>query len=149
MTVALAELDLRDVVAVRGDPRPSFPVEPNTTAVVDGRLVLWLGPNEWLVLGGRETDFPEAAAAVNLSANRVALELAGAGAADVLARGCSLDLHPAAFAPGRCAQTLVAKAQVILHRAAADRFVLLVRPSYAPYLRAWFADAAAAAEAAP
>jgi heterotetrameric sarcosine oxidase gamma subunit len=56
--------------------------------VVDGRTVLCLGPDEWLVLGGREEDYPGAAAALDLSANRVVLELSGA-AADVLSTGCS------------------------------------------------------------
>jgi sarcosine oxidase subunit gamma len=102
---------------------------------------LWLGPDEWLVLGGRESDFADANAAVDVSANRVCLELAGSGAAGVLARGCALDLHPSVFPPGRCAQTLVARAQVILWRVDAETFRLLVRPSFADHLRAWLRDA--------
>jgi sarcosine oxidase subunit gamma len=137
VTASLSEPPLAAQVAVRGAPQPGFPVAPNTTATVEGRLVLWLGPDEWLVLGGREEDFPGADAVVDVSANRVAFELAGRGAADVLARGCPLDLHPSAFPPGRCAQTLVAKAQVVLHRPEHDRLTLLVRPSFAPYLRSW------------
>jgi sarcosine oxidase subunit gamma len=77
-----------------------------------------------------------------VSANRVCLELSGEGAADVLARGCALDLHRSIFPPGRCAQTLVARAQVILYRTE-DAFRLLVRPSFADYLRAWLTDAGA------
>jgi len=137
VTAVLSEPVLAAQVSVRGEPQPGFPVQPNTTATLAGRLVLWLGPDEWLVLDAREEDFPAAAAAVDVSANRVALEIAGPRAADVLARGCSLDLHPSVFPPGRCAQTLVAKAQVVLHRPERDRFTLLVRPSFRPYLRAW------------
>ena len=59
--------------------------------------VLWLGPDEWLVLGGREADFADAAAAVDVSANRVALELAGPDAARPRP-GCALDLHPSSSA---------------------------------------------------
>ena len=51
--------------------------------------------------------------------------------------GCSLDLHPSVFPPGRCAQTLLARAQVILYRPERARLRLLVRPSFADYLRAW------------
>jgi sarcosine oxidase subunit gamma len=141
----LAELELDAQVSTRGEPQPGFPVAPNTTASVGGRTVLWLGPDEWLVLGGHEEDYPEAAAAVDVSANRVALELSGPDAAEVLAQGCSLDLHPSVFAPGSCAQTLLARAQVILVRPEERRFLVLVRPSYAPYLRAWLADAIGAA----
>ena len=136
MTAVVREVELDAQVSLRGEP----PVPPNTFA----DDTVWLGPDEWLVLGGRETDFPDAAAAVDVSANRVCLELSGPGAADVLARGCALDLHPSVFPPGRCAQTLVARAQVILLRTGDDVFRLLVRPSFAPYLRAWLRDAGAA-----
>ena len=133
----LREVEIETQVSVRGEPQPGFPTEPNTTA----GEVLWLGPDEWLVLGRREEDFPNAAAAVDVSANRVCFELAGDDVEDVLAQGCTLDLHASAFEVGRCAQTLLAKAQVILHRTDAASFRIFVRPSYAPYLRAWIDDA--------
>jgi len=53
----------------------------------------------------------------------------------------SLDLHPDAFAAGRCAQTLLAGVTVIVHRHAGG-FDLLVARSHAEYLWAWLADAA-------
>jgi sarcosine oxidase subunit gamma len=137
----LREVELPAQVDVRGEPRTGFPVEPNTTAELDGRLVLWLGPDEWLVLGGTEADYPDAQAAVDVSANRVAFELAGPDAADVLAQGCSLDLD--LMAVGACSQTLLARAQVVLYRPDAETFGILVRPSFATYLRAWLRDATA------
>ena len=135
----LRELELPLQVDVRGEPQPGFPVEPNTTADVAGATVLWLGPDEWLVLGAAETDFPDAAAAVDVSANRVAFELSGGDAADVLAQGCALDLDR--FEPGDCAQTLLARAQVILYLPTAGTWRILVRPSFAGYLHAWLEDA--------
>lgn len=134
MTAALREVELEAQISVRGEP----PMEPNSV-VGDA---LWLGPDEWLVLGGREGAFADQPAAVDVSANRICLELSGDDAADVLARGCALDLHPSVFPPGRCAQTLVARAQVILYRTD-HAFRLLVRPSFANYLRAWLHDAGA------
>jgi len=136
VTAALSEPALDAQVSVRGEPQPGFPVEPNTTAEVGGRTVLWLGPDEWLVLGGREEHYTEAAAVVDVSANRVVLELSGEGAAEVLATGCSVEVEP-----GDCAQTLVARTQVILFRRETECWWLLVRPSFAPYLRAWLEDA--------
>ncbi len=59
----------------------------------------------------------------------------------MLAHGCSLDLD--LIPPGGCAQTLLARAQVILYRPDADTFRILVRPSFADYLRAWLLDATA------
>jgi sarcosine oxidase subunit gamma len=133
----LGELKLLAQVSVRGAPQPGFPIEPNT---VRGD-VLWLGPDEWLVLGGREQDYPDAAAAVDVSAARVVLTLEGDDVRDVLAQGCSLDLRPTSFEPGRCAQTLVARAEAVIHCTGDDAFRLYVRPSLVPYLRAWLADA--------
>lgn len=132
----LREVPVEAQVLVRGEPRPGFPLEPNTSACD----VLWLGPDEWLVLGGREAEYADAAAAVDVSAARVVLELAGDDAREVLAQGCSLDLRPASFGPGRCAQTLVARTEAILHCAGDDAIRLLVRPSFAPYLRTWLED---------
>ena len=137
----LRELETPLQVDVRGGPQPGFPVVANTTAASTERLVFWLGPDEWLVLGATEDDFPDAAAAVDVSANRVAFELSGPDAAEVLAQGCSLDLD--AMAPGGCAQTLLASAQVILYRVEPDTFGILVRPSFADYLHAWLRDATA------
>jgi sarcosine oxidase, subunit gamma len=136
VTAVLSEPVLETQVSVRGEPPAGFPVEPNTAAVVDGRTVLWLGPDEWLVLGGREEDYTSASAAVDVSANRVLFELAGQGAADVLASGCSVEVET-----GRCAQTLLARSQVIVFRPGAERWWILVRPSFVPYLRAWLEDA--------
>ena len=142
MTAEPLPIDLAQInVRAAFDLVPFVPPPENAVAEWDGRDVLWLGPDEWLVLGATEADFPNAAAAVDVSANRVAFELAGDDAADVLAQGCSLDLDR--FEPGRCAQTLLARAQVILHRPERDCWLILVRPSFADYVRLWLEDAAA------
>ena len=73
---------------------------------------------------------------VDVSANRVAIELGGPGRAELLSKGCPIDLHPLAWTTGMCAQTLLAKAQVILHERA-DTTGLLVRTSFADYLVDW------------
>jgi sarcosine oxidase subunit gamma len=135
----LTEPQLPSLVLVRGAPPPGFPVEPNTIAELDDRRVLWLGPDEWLVLGGTEADYPEAEAAVDVSAERVAFELTGPGTLDVIAQGCSLDLDR--VAPGSCAQTLLARAPMILQRDGSDKWTILVRRSYSNYIRAWLTDA--------
>lgn len=160
----LAQVDLRldpaDVAArtaVESIVGP-LPTEPNTVQGGSDAAVLWLGPDEWLIVdptvqaAALEAQIrdalaaaPEAAVAiVDVSANRTTLELARPDAADILASGCSLDLHPRAFGPGRCSQTLVGRAGVILWQTAdAPRptYRLLVRPSFAAYLGAWLMDA--------
>jgi sarcosine oxidase subunit gamma len=121
----------------------ALPLAPNTVA--EG--VLWLGPDEWLIVGRPEGEprLREAlvgeGAAVELSCNRVALELSGPQAPEVLASCCSLDLHGAVFTTGCCAQTLVAGAPVIIERVdERPGFRLLVRPSLVAYVESWLAD---------
>jgi sarcosine oxidase subunit gamma len=62
----------------------------------------------------------------------------------VLAKGCSIDLHPVVFGRGRAAQTSVGLAGVILLAMsdAGEEFLLLVRSSFAGYLANWLLDAA-------
>jgi sarcosine oxidase subunit gamma len=78
----------------------------------------------------------------DVSAQRTTLELSAPRARDVLAKGCSLDLHPRAFGPGRCAQTDLGRANVVLHQVdEGPTYELLVAGSLAAYLAAWLADA--------
>lgn len=143
----LAQVSLRlDPALADRAPFP-LPLEPNTTWEDGPRAALWLGPDEWLVLGpphagseiaaGLETALADVhRSIVDLSANRVAIELGGPGRFDLLSKGCPIDLHPLAWTAGMCAQTLVARAQVILHERA-DTTGLLVRTSFADYLVDW------------
>lgn len=124
-----------------------LPVEPNTVARAGELSVLWLGPDEWLVVGGgdearlRAAVGTEPASVVDVSAQRTTIRVAGASARDLLAHGCSLDLHPSRFPAGRCAQTMLAQAPVIL-LSLPDEYRILVRASFARYLAEWLLDAA-------
>jgi sarcosine oxidase, subunit gamma len=142
----LAQVNVRaDAPAARS---LGLPLEPNTVVVDGARHTLWLGPDEWLVVEP-DADPAELARAleacpdgwtttVDLSSNRVAFETTR----EILEGGCSLDLHPRAFGPGRCAQTLLARAPVILEALPGDTFRVLARASFAGYVRAWLEDAA-------
>lgn len=154
----LAQVDLRvqpdspaarRVEAALGTALPS----PNATATAGGHDVLWLGPDEWLIVGASGTEgemerrLRDAlgkgyGAVVDVSANRTCLEFDGAGARDVLAAVISLDLHPRQFSSGRCAQTLLAKAPVILWQTDdAPTYRIFARPSFARYVTDWLRDA--------
>ncbi|WP_405846428.1 sarcosine oxidase subunit gamma [Streptomyces sp. NBC_01518] len=166
-TVRLAELPFLAQVNLRLDPKGaaagtvglvlglSLPLEPNTVVRAEELTVLWLGPDEWLVVGPPDTQRDveqriraaagdEHVAVTDVSAQRTTLLVSGAHARELLAHGCPLDLHPRAFGPGRCAQTTLARAQVVL--VARDEpgagFWVLVRSSFAGYLTDWLLDAA-------
>ncbi|MFI6406123.1 sarcosine oxidase subunit gamma [Streptomyces sp. NPDC050548] len=166
--VRLAELPFLAQVNVRLDAKGaaadavglaldlSLPLEPNTVVRSGELRVLWLGPDEWLVVGPPDTQRDledriraasgdEHVAVTDVSAQRTTLLVSGARARDLLSHGCPLDLHPRAFGAGRCAQSTVARTQVVL--VARDEpgsgFWVLVRSSFAGYLTDWLLDAAA------
>lgn len=135
---------------------PTTPCTFRTAGAVD---VLWLGPDEWQLVAPAEAagelepllreavgaDTADFATLTDVSAQRTAFDLTGPHVRDVLAQGCAIDLHPSASPTGTCVQTLLAQTGVILQvqDASAPAVRLLVRSSYAPYLSAWLADAAA------
>ncbi len=141
--------------AVRSEIGFDLPTTPNTTASRDDICALWLGPDEWLLTTpGREDAALFArlggglaghhAAAVDVSDARSVLLLRGARARDVLAKGCSLDLHPRQFRPGHCAQTGLARAGVLIHQTGEEpAYDIYVDRSFAEYLWMWLEDAAA------
>ncbi len=116
--------------------------------------VLWLGPDEWLVLAGpgrpgelenllRAAIGDCGGAVTDVSAQRTALSLSGSAAREVLARGCAIDLDPRVAPAGTCVQTRVARADVtiVVRDERPGEFLLLVRASFAQYLAAWLLDA--------
>ncbi|MCC7048287.1 MAG: sarcosine oxidase subunit gamma [Alphaproteobacteria bacterium] len=162
----LAKLNLRGdssdrgfmsgVASALGGVEP--PIVPNTAARAGRFDLLWLGPDEWLVVAADGTE-AELEARLNaaigahggtvtdVSETRTTIVVSGPSARDMLAKGCPLDLHPRAFAGGACAQSLVAKVGVILHRTDAGaagepaRFELHVLRSFADYLWRFLEDA--------
>ncbi len=135
------------------------PVAAGTVATAGGRAILWLGPDEWLVVtpAGEEVGLAEAlnaalagrrASATDVTDNYTTVRIAGPKARWVLAKGWAVDLHPNAFGPGRVAQSNLALTNAILRqtdgKGAGDApcFEILVRPSFAKYLWDWLTDAA-------
>ena len=85
---------------------------------------------------------PEVGSVTSLSHGRVRLALEGPAARAALATLVPIDLHPAAFAVGDCAQTGIHHLAVLLERAGLDRYELVVLRSYAQALWELIADAA-------
>lgn len=111
--------------------------------------IFWLGPDEWLVLGREPDDLSRLrealrgvhCAVVDVSSSRVALELSGARAVEILCSACTLDFDLRSFPAGSCAQTNIARTQGLIHRRAENEFVIFVRSSFARYLRGWLDQA--------
>jgi sarcosine oxidase subunit gamma len=164
----LAELVPPAMLSLRGRPEDGaflrkagavlgcrLPTQPNSVQTAAETTVLWLGPDEWLVvaaLGAEATLVSRLeqamadidAATCDVSGQRARLRLAGVRAIDVLAKGCPLDLHPSVFPTGACAQTVLARSTLLLHRLDdAPSFDLYPRRSFAEYVWHWLVDAMA------
>ena len=60
-----------------------------------------------------------------------------------MSKGCTVDLHPRVFGPGRCTQTHLGKAVVLIRQLDdSPSFDIIVRRSFADYLGLWLKDAA-------
>lgn len=156
------------VAAAAGVPLPGG--HGQVAGTPDGTAVLWLGPDEFLLVGpegagpaevgpagsglpghdGAGTAAGLARAlgtepgqAVDLSANRTTLELSGPSARAVLEKGCPIDLHPRAFGPGTAVATTLGPVQVLLWQTAEQVYRVLPRASFADYTARWLLDAMA------
>jgi sarcosine oxidase subunit gamma len=150
----LALVNLRVDAAPAERVRVPLPATPNTWSGGDGREALWLGPDDYLVVGEPGTApalVAELRAAldglhhsvVDVSAGQAVVDLAGDARSALLAQGCGLDLHPRSWHDGRCAQTLLARVPVLLQERA-DATRIFVRPSFAAYLAGWLRRVAVA-----
>ena len=133
----------------------ALPAAPNSWVQTDFGRAIWLGPDEWLLTSAterpeqlvgriREATLPFGGVVVDVSAQRITLRLTGSRVRDVLAKGCSIDLHPRGFGRGSSAQTTLGQAGVVLLAlsGSGDDYAVLVRSSFAGYLADWLADAA-------
>ncbi len=163
--VALSELPFRGHYNIRGSVEDknfidavqnvlgiALPLEPNTTASNDAVTLYWLSPDEWLLVtpSENEKDKVEAfqtaiagtfAKLTDISGGQTIIQIVGEKTLDLLARGCTLDLHPRVFAQGQCAQTTIAKSPALIHKVSGDDnphvVNVVVRRSFADYLWHW------------
>jgi sarcosine oxidase subunit gamma len=116
-----------------------------------GATVVWLGPNEWLVIAPLDTSHEleqqlrEAAAGASIavtdqSGQRLSVVVSG-DAAGLLSKGTAIDVHPAVFVPGTAIQSFVGQAVVVLLARSDNEIELLVRTSFARYVGDWLVDA--------
>lgn len=156
----------RAFVSVRGDAGEArlrnavahvasvdLPHEPGTWNHAGRSRAYWLGPDEWLLVveGGDGLDVEGRLrhaldgrfSVVDVTGAQVQLELSGPAVGKVLQKSSPYDFHPRNFPPGRCAQTVFAKATALVAAREDGAFDIVFRRSYADYLMRWLADAAA------
>jgi heterotetrameric sarcosine oxidase gamma subunit len=127
----------------------TFPA-PGRVGIGRDTLVLCVRPDRWLLLtapashgvalGGWRGACEGCAAVIEHSCALTALHLSGPAVREVLARGCRLDLHPDAFAPGCAAATHMAQVSVLL-AALPGGWLLLTPATTARHFGEWLSAA--------
>ncbi len=132
-----------------------LPTQANTVIEKNGLSVLWMSPDQWLLLtndegiqakvsmlsGGLEDVF----GSINdVSGGQTIINIKGDKALEVMNKGTTFDIHPSVFGPGQCAQTVFAKMNVLIYPKQGDNhgeFDLIVRRSFADFLGRWLINA--------
>ena len=129
------------------------PLQANRWIVSGEFKLYWLGPDEWLAITPphKQAELEQRLRAAlsglfssvtDVSSGQTIVRISGAKARAVLQKGCTLDFHPSVFKPGDCAQSLLAKAGVMISLVdETPTFDIVVRRSFSDYLGLWLLDA--------
>ena len=130
----------------------ALPTAPCTFVAAGASAAYWLGPGEWLLLVEDPTQtaalesrlrdaLPGHFAVVDVSGGQTLINLSGPAVAEVMKKSCVYDFSAANFPPGRCVQTVFAKASALVAKTADGSLDVIIRRSFADYLAAWLLDA--------
>lgn len=119
------------------------------TVVENGMRWFWSAPGEWVIAVPADTERDTARALREkldglfavpsvITDSRVVLEISGESARNLLARGSTVDFHPASFGVGQCLSTRFAGVPVMIAQLEAGIFLLFADRPVAAYLRDWF-----------
>ncbi len=117
-----------------------LPTRPKTSFSAGGRSALWLGPDEWLLIGPEGDDLVGSASkagvvhsATDVSQRNTAIVVSGSKARDAINSACPQDLSLAAFPVGACSRTVLGKIEIVLYRTAQDSFRVECWRSFSAY----------------
>ena len=122
----------------------SLPIEPNTYHVSGRRSIVWLAYDEWLLLvedSATDTIIAEIngvdaqdIAVTNVSDALGGVVIKGVHSRALLAKHCSLDFHARTFTKGMVQQSLLSHGGVIIICLDDDKFKVIGRSSFMPYI---------------
>jgi sarcosine oxidase subunit gamma len=115
----------------------------------DDRAALWIGPDEWLVLGAENVDFMGALSkvkavhsAADISHRNIAILVEGVKSLDVLMAGCPQNLSDDAFPIGACSRTVYGKSEVVIWRTDENTYHVECWRSFSDYVFKYMEQAA-------
>jgi sarcosine oxidase subunit gamma len=137
-----------DKLRIAGRPVP----EAMNTWLGEDPVICRIAPDAWLLISGRHeaVELMDAVrtacakrsfAVTDLSDAHLTIAVEGPRAADILVRGCGIDIET--LADDACLRTRFAQLPVVLRRAESDRYELIADRAVARYLFDWLQDAAA------
>ncbi|MBN3786546.1 sarcosine oxidase subunit gamma family protein [Burkholderia sp. Ac-20353] len=164
-SLQIFELPLAGIIRLQGrTDDPEFRASVSATVSVQLPLaetfspgadveLAWVGPNEYLCfcpLDAEERTFSALTAALAgqfatatlYSDSRVCFLITGTDATAFLAKGCSIDMHPASFPVGRVVTTRFADLPAMVMHRNEGEFVVYFDVSYIEFALKWILDAA-------
>lgn len=128
-----------------------LPTKPLTSVANDVTRIMWLSPDEWLIISSNDMMFDIEIALrakltghysiVNQSGGQTIIDLSGDHSVDILKKSMPLDVHPKVFPVGKVAATIFAKSSAVICRTGETQWQLVVRRSFADYIWRWLVDA--------
>lgn len=126
---------------------------PNHVSVNNQTKIFWLRERQWHIVCPADKSaalFNNIHAAlkdmkssiVDNSQGQTMLRLSGERAADILKKGCPLDIHDSVFPSGSMGLTRIVHADILLHKISGQKFDIYVRQTMGEYLARWLHDGA-------
>ncbi|WP_420407256.1 sarcosine oxidase subunit gamma [Hoeflea sp.] len=126
-----------------------LPLEPKASSKnAKGRLALWLGPDEWMIVDETLDPLSDLAkckalhSAVDISHRNAAVVVSGKGARATLEAGCPQDLGDTVFPVGAVSRTILGKIEVVIHRAGETEYRVEFWRSFSAYAFGFLNEAA-------
>jgi len=136
-----------------------LPNKACSTSSKEKITLLWLGPNEWLLVSNNEISKETNAyeleqvlfdnisktnqgAITNVTDHFTIFKLSGSNIFEVLSKGCPFDFSADDFGDNKIVQTILNHVDVTIHQRSENDVDLYVRRSFAGYLWDWLKDSA-------
>ena len=124
-----------------------LPTAPCTSATGELAQIIWLAPDEWLVMVGSGSEYDVELklraqlkghfAVSDISGAQTILELSGSHVIELMKKSSGYDFHLESFPIGKVVGTTFAKAGAHILRLEENKFQLVIRRSFSDYIWLW------------
>jgi len=129
----------------------ALPVTPCSSAVNGETQILWLAPDEWMIIVASGTESEVEAdlraklsghfAVSDISGAQTIVNLAGKDVINLMKKSTGYDMHLDSFPVGKVIGTTFAQAGAIIKRTGELEFQLVIRRSFSDYIWLWIQQA--------